>query len=138
MTAESDETGSRILKAVEAIAIKPSNARAMVEKYLEQSRRDNPDASKQAHQEAVATMVVQRRCRLAGTSGGATALAGVVPGLGTAVTMLDGGRAYAAVCMKLQVDMCMCLAATFWLGSRHRGRASSLSPHDHQQNRRRI
>lgn len=113
MTEENDEIGSRLLKAVEAIAIKPSSARSMVEKYLEQSQSDNPNASKQAHQEAVAKMVVKRYCRLAATSGGATALAGVIPGLGTAVTMLGGGLADAAVCMKLQVDMCMCLAATF-------------------------
>jgi hypothetical protein len=85
----------------------------MVEKYLEQSRRNNPDASQQAHQEAVAKMVVKRYCRLAATSGGATALTGVIPGLGTAVTMLGGGLADAAICMKLQVDMCMCLAAAF-------------------------
>ncbi|KYF50092.1 hypothetical protein BE04_26145 [Sorangium cellulosum] len=113
MTAENDETGGRLLKAVEAIAINPIEARSMVDKYLEQSRSDNPNASRQAHQEAVAKMVVKRYCRLAATSGGATALAGVIPGLGTAVTMLGGGLADAAFCMKLQVDMCMCLAAAF-------------------------
>lgn len=113
MSMESDETGSRLLKAVEAIAIKPADARAMVARYREQSHEKNPDATKQAHQQAIAEMVVKRYCRLAATSGGATALAGVIPGLGTAVTMLGGGLTDAAVCMKLQVDMCMCLAAAF-------------------------
>ena len=45
--------------------------------------------------------------------GGATALPGIIPGLGTAVAMVGGATADSLVCMKLQVDMCMCLAAAF-------------------------
>jgi uncharacterized protein (DUF697 family) len=45
--------------------------------------------------------------------GGATALPGIIPGLGTAITMVPGTLADLTVSMKLQVDMCMCLAATF-------------------------
>lgn len=119
--AENNETESRLLKAVQSIAIKPHDARTMVEKYFAQIGGDGgkggkggkPDASRQAHQEAVAKMIVRRYCRLAASSGGATALAGVIPGLGTAVTMIGGGLTDTAVCMKLQVDMCICLAAAF-------------------------
>ena len=45
--------------------------------------------------------------------GGATALPGIIPGLGTAVAMVGGATADSLVGMKLQVDMCMCLAAVF-------------------------
>ena len=51
--------------------------------------------------------------RLAMMVGGATALPGIIPGLGTAVAMVGGATADSLVCMKLQVDMCMCLAAAF-------------------------
>lgn len=82
-------------------------------KYFALSRDANPSANKHRHQELVADKIISRYCRLSATSGGVTALAGVVPGLGTVAAMLGGGMTDAAVSMKLQVDMTMCLAETF-------------------------
>jgi hypothetical protein len=108
-----DDSGSRLLKAVQSIAIHPKDARALVDNYFAQSRVANPSADAKRHQELVAEKVISRYCRLAATTGGVTALAGVVPGLGTVAAMLGGGLTDAAVTMKLQVDMTMCLAHTF-------------------------
>lgn len=113
MSDDSDDKGSRLLKAVEAIAIHPKDARALVAKYLAQSRIANPSLDQSRHQEQVADKIISRYCLLSATSGGATALVGVVPGLGTVAAMLGGGLTDAAVSMKLQVDMTMCLAETF-------------------------
>ena len=60
-----------------------------------------------------ADKIVGRYSRLAALVGTATGLPGVIPGLGTAVSMVGGATADSLVCMKLQVDMCVCLAAAF-------------------------
>lgn len=109
----SEESADRLLKAVQAIAISPSEAKKVVARYGKASRREHPSGSERDHQERIADQIVSRYCRFAATSGGATALVGVIPGIGTAVAMLGGGAADVAVSMKLQVDMCMCLAAAF-------------------------
>ncbi|XVN15737.1 hypothetical protein QZH46_07165 [Pseudomonas corrugata] len=46
---------------------------------------------------------------MAGLSGGVTALAGVIPGIGTVTAMVGGALADVTISTKLQVDMCMCL-----------------------------
>jgi hypothetical protein len=110
---EDNDLGSRLLNAVKALAISSQDASELVDGYFEQSRRHHPGASEAEHQTRVARQIVVRYSRLAGASGGLTALTGVVPGVGTIVAALGGGMADAVVCMKLQVDMCTCLAKAF-------------------------
>ena len=126
----SEDTPDRLLKAVQAIAISPKDAKALVQRLGGRKSReaaDDPrgdDGSKgpaggtgsdwtHAEQERVADLIIGRYSKLAATSGGVTALAGVIPGVGTAVSMLAGSATDVAVSMKLQVDMCMCLAEAF-------------------------
>ena len=110
MSSEQDETGGTILKLVEAIAITPQDARAVVSQYERQARQARPDSTNEAVRTLVIKKVIGRYSRLAATSGGVTSLAGIVPGVGTAVTMIGGGLADVSICMKLQIDMTMCLA----------------------------
>lgn len=110
---ESDVDGGRLLKAVQAVAITPEDAKELVRKYQVQVDRAHPKKNEFKRQEIVADKIVKRYSDLAAMTGGATALAGVVPGLGTAVAMLGGAAADAVVTMKLQVDMAMCIAETF-------------------------
>lgn len=107
----SDRDASRLLKAVESVSISPQDAKKMVAKYRQQLA--GSQLSEWELQDRIAAKVVKRYCRLAATTGGATALTGVVPGIGTAVAAVGGGFADAVVCMKLQVDMCMCLAGAY-------------------------
>ncbi len=106
----SEESGSTLMKLVEAIAITPADARAVTSQYEKQARKAYPKIDDDAIQKLVVTKIIQRYSKLAATSGGATSLAGVVPGIGTAVSMIGGGLADVSLCMKFQIDMTMCLA----------------------------
>lgn len=110
MTAESEDTGSLLMKMVEAIAISPQDARVVVEQYERQARKSQPGASDKSIQKAVTDKIIQRYSKMAATSGAATAIPGAIPGVGTAVAFIAGGMADVTVCMKLQIDMTMCLA----------------------------
>ena len=72
-----------------------------------------PESEIWEHQLRVADAIIGRYSRLAAMIGTAAGLPGVVPGLGTAVAIVGGATADSVACMKLQVDMCMCLAAAF-------------------------
>ncbi len=110
---DNEDTGSRLMKAVEAIGISPRDARALVANYRRSANRAHPSKSKHAQQEIVANLLIGRFAKLAATAGGATALSGVIPGLGTIVAALGGGLADAALVIKLQADLCLCLAHLF-------------------------
>ena len=113
MTNPSEDGGSRLLRAVESIAISPEDAIAIAERYLSQSKERHPDDCEWEHQLRAANKIIGRYSRVAMIVGGASALPGIIPGLGTAVAMVGGATADSLVSMKLQVDMCMCLAAAF-------------------------
>ncbi len=113
MTQPNEDKESRLLKIVESIAISPEDAQATAERYLSQSRNTHPGDSEWNHQLRAADQIVSRYARMAAMVGGSTSLSGIIPGLGTAVSVVGGAAADTAVSMKLQVDMCMCLAAVF-------------------------
>lgn len=96
--------------AVNKIAISPADANELVNGYFKQTSYGKSDPRAR---ELVAKKIINRYSKLAATSGGATSLAGIVPGLGTAAALLGGGTADVVITMKLQVDMTMCLAAAY-------------------------
>lgn len=110
---EEKVSGSRLLKAVQAIAISPAEAKKIGERYEKQSRKKYPNDSDWQHQERVADAIISRYSKYAAMVGGASALPSTIPGLGTAISMTGGTVADMTVSMKLQVDMCMCIAAAF-------------------------
>lgn len=112
MTEQPQEDPSRLLSAVRTIAISPADAARIVANYRAQAQRDAPDADEHDLQDRVAKKVVERYCKLAATAGAATALPGIIPGAGTAIAV-GGAVADAAVSMKFQVDMSLCLAAAY-------------------------
>jgi len=107
---ESQNTGSTIMKVVETIAISAEDAREIVRQYDAQARRKHPDASEDKIKNLVSKKIIKRYSSLAATSGGVTSLAGVIPGVGTAISMVGGGLADVSLSMKFQIDMTMCLA----------------------------
>lgn len=106
---DDEVSSSSLMKAVEAIAISPQDARAVAQQYEAQARRSRPNASDSEIQKLVTDKIIRRYSKLAATSGTVTALPGVIPGIGTAVGMIGGGLADVSVCMKLQIDMTMCI-----------------------------
>lgn len=122
-----DKTNSRLLKAVAGVTISPQEAKSIVAKLWAEEKRRFPNKSDDELRLGVAKSVVKRYARLSATSGGVTALAGIVPGIGTLITFVGGGLTDATICMKLQVDMTMCLAETFgWDISSKRARKLSF------------
>ena len=114
MTKNSEEDavdGGRLLKMMQAVAISPDDAIALVDGYRRGSSREG--MSEAAINEAIADRIVARYAKMAGAVGGASGLVGLVPGLGIVVAATGGAMADAAASMKLQVDMCMCLAAAY-------------------------
>lgn len=106
---EKEDSGSSLMKMVEAIAITPQDARAVVETYESQARKALPTATDEEIQSLIIEKIINRYSKLAATSGATTALPGIIPGIGTAVGVLGGSAVDMSVCMKLQVDMTMCL-----------------------------
>lgn len=106
---QKNDDGSFLMKAVEAIAIAPEEARAIAERYDAQLRLADPDISERQAIDLVVKKIINRYSKMAAASGGATSLSGVIPGVGTVAAMLGGGTVDMTVCMKLQIDMTMCL-----------------------------
>lgn len=109
MVDEKEASGSSLMKMVEAIAISPQDARAVVKQYETQARKSLPSATDKKIQELVTQKIINRYAKLAATSGATTGIPGAIPGVGTAVGMIGGGLVDVSVCMKLQIDMTMCL-----------------------------
>ena len=108
-----EASDSRLLKAVESIAISPADAKTLVAQYRRQILSRDPTRGQHEVAGLVADKIISRYCRMSATTGGATALTGVIPGIGTALAMVGGGLADASISMKLQVDMTMCLAEAY-------------------------
>lgn len=85
----------------------------MVAKYRIQVEDRNGRLSELRKSELVAEKILARYAKLSGGVGATSGLAAFVPGVGTAIGAIGGATADAAACMKLQVDMCICLAAAF-------------------------
>ncbi len=107
----SDDDESRLLKFIQAVAIDPKSAGKLVAGF-EKKAGTTGDSSKAARRRA-GERIVGHYAKLAATSGGATALMGIVPGVGTALALVGGTSADVACSLKLQLDMCRCLAVVY-------------------------
>lgn len=100
-----------LLKALELILAPPAVIKQKVKKTKEKLRLRNGRAeNEEALKEKVADKLIASYSNKAGLSGGATAIIGVVPGLGTALELFGGTTADMALCLKYQVEMSMALA----------------------------
>ena len=103
-----------LLNAVEFVLAKPEDIKrqtdAILNKYRKRyrSERDEDDVK-----EMVANKVIKNYSYMTAFSGGVTALAGVIPGLGTLASVTGGAAADIALCMKFQVEMVMALAHVY-------------------------
>lgn len=98
------------MKIVQGIAISPEDAREVVSGYALQIRSAKPIATEAEVLDLIIDKIISRYAKLSAASGGTTALAGVVPGIGTAASMVGGSVADMSICIKFQIDMTMCLA----------------------------
>lgn len=111
---ESDDDKPVLLKAIELILAKPEHIRGEAQSLLEKYRkRYKSDRTDDDIRELTADKIISNYSYYAAFSGGATALAGVVPGLGTAIAAFGGATADTALCMKFQIEMVMAIATVY-------------------------
>lgn len=113
MTTDQNKDAGKLLKVVSAIAIRPEDAQAIVERYQRQLAAKYPRMTDDERSALMADRIIDRYARIAAVGGAATALPGTIPGLGTAIAATGGVVADTAACMKIQVDLTMCIAAAY-------------------------
>ena len=107
------ESGDLLLNAVKKFAMAPEETQRVVSVMKANVRKAHPSYSEKQVRKAVARSLVDKYCWFATVSGGSTGLAGVIPGPHAVALAVGGASADVALTMKLQVDMCMCLAAVY-------------------------
>lgn len=108
---ESPKEKMTLIKAIELVLAKPENIKKETDNILTKYRKRYKDERDDEDiKELVANKVIQNYSYMAAFSGGTTALAGVIPGLGTVVSVAGGATADVALCMKFQIEMTMALA----------------------------
>lgn len=107
------ENPSLLLQYVEKIAISEADVKKIVNQYKIAAKKNKPELSELEIQKIVASKIIRRYSSYSSLSGGITSLTSIIPGIGTAVSVTGGALVDATYTMKIQVDMCMCLAETF-------------------------
>lgn len=110
---DSEDTPA-LLKAIEIIIANPEtiqkDVRQMEEKYYKKYSSKMTD---EQIQDKIADHIVSNYSYYTAFTGGATALTGIVPGLGTVIASVGGATADAAVSMKWEIEMVMALASVY-------------------------
>lgn len=103
-----------LLKAIELVLADPKKIReealALKTKYNERYKNDR---SSDEIEDYAAEKIISNYSYYTAFVGGATALTGVIPGLGTAIATFGGATADAALSMKYQIEMTMALATIY-------------------------
>ena len=100
-----------LLKAIELVLAKPENIKQETDQILSKyMKRFEDELDEEDIREQVANKIIQNYSFMSAFSGGASALVGVVPGIGTVISVAGGATADVALCMKFQIEMTMALA----------------------------
>lgn len=104
------DNGSKLFKLVSSLAISPEEANRKVENYFQQSYQKFPDDLHEQHEQRIAEKIIAVYAAQTGWAGALCSSTSIIPGVGTAVSLTAGTGSDIVACMKLQVDMCFCLA----------------------------
>lgn len=107
-------SGNKILKALELILADVEDLRKDAKEIckLFQEKYEN-EKDEHAIKDMAAKKIIKKFSDRAGFWGGATALTGVIPGLGTVIASIGGSAADIALLMKYQVEMVMEIATVY-------------------------
>jgi len=108
-----EEDKPMLLKAVEMVLAEPKAIQDETKNLLEKFRKNHPAKSDSEIRKLVCKKIISNYSYYTAFTGGATSLAGVIPGLGTAISAFGGATADAALCMKYQIEMTMALACAY-------------------------
>jgi len=104
--------GEALLKAVERIVDSPAKIQARVDEAMEAARSALPDdAPALLVRQTVERQLVSSYSNRTALAGGAAALPGLIPGLGSLAAVLGGGLLDMTLCLKFEVEMVLALAA---------------------------
>jgi hypothetical protein len=103
-----------LLRAIEIILADPGTVREAALAVLgEFSKRYAEDRNPEDIEDATADKIISNYSYFAAFAGGATALTGVVPGLGTIIASFGGSTADIALTLKFQIEMTMAIATVY-------------------------
>jgi hypothetical protein len=102
-----------LLKAIEIVLADPKEIKKESLQIMDKIRAKYPDKDLSDIQRRASDKIISNYSYFSAFSGGATALSGVVPGLGTAVAMTGGAAADVVTSMKFQIEMTMAIAAVY-------------------------
>ncbi|WP_323874029.1 EcsC family protein [Priestia megaterium] len=114
MILNSEEDKPSILKAIEIIIARPESIQEEV-RQLEQNyyKKYRKKMTEDQIKDKVAQHIISNYSYYTAFTGGATALTGVIPGIGTVIAAVGGTTADAAVTMKWEIEMVMALATVY-------------------------
>lgn len=103
-----------LLKAIEVILANPEDitkeVRVIEKKYYDKYQESK---TKSQIQKIIANHLISNYSYYTAFTGGATALTGVIPGLGTLIASVGGTTADVALSMKWQIEMTMAIAVVY-------------------------
>lgn len=110
---KSDNDKPVLLKAIELVLADPKDIHHEAQTLLVKFQEAHHSKSETEIRDLAAKKIISNYSYFAAFAGGATALAGVIPGLGTAIAAFGGATADAALSMKYQIEMTMALASIY-------------------------
>ena len=102
-----------LLKAIELILDDPAKIKRATIDLKERYQKQFSDSSEEEINTLTADKIISNYSYYAAFIGGATALTGVVPGLGSVIASFGGAMADAALSMKYQIEMTMAIATVY-------------------------
>lgn len=112
-TNENGNDKPTLLKAIELVLADPAHIMKETKAVHERFRKKHSEKSDDDIADMVAEKVISNYSYYAAFVGGATALTGIVPGLGTVIATFGGATADAALSMKYQIEMTMATAVVY-------------------------
>lgn len=103
-----------LLKAIEIILADPADIKSETLKlYQKYEEKYKTNKTQDDIRKLVAKKIISNYSYFTSFVGGATALTGVIPGLGQVIAVFGGASADAALTMKYQIEMTMALAVVY-------------------------
>lgn len=102
-----------LLKAIELVLANPEDIHREAQALLVKFQEAHRSKSSTEVRDLAAKKIISNYSYFAAFTGGATALTGVIPGLGTAIATFGGSTADAALSMKYQIEMTMAIASVY-------------------------
>jgi hypothetical protein len=111
---DGDNDKPTLLKAIELIIADPAEIMKEAKNLYNQFKeRYRTEKAEDEIADTVADKIISNYSYYSGIVGGASALTGIIPGLGTVISTFGGTTADLALSMKYQIEMVMALASVY-------------------------